>query len=140
MIFLALAWQLPALFTAVPVVNGLLPVKVTERVVPLLYFLVALVVMVLPTIVCLALGAAGVVTLLHRFSGYSALSVPDPEVKRMWQALGEGYALLATRFPAIPWPTKHVTINHGDDQDEHPGIPEPPPPPAAKNLQRIARL
>ena len=45
MAYIDLLWQLPAIFTAVPMLARLLPFRLPARAVPLFYFIVALIVL-----------------------------------------------------------------------------------------------
>ena len=90
MTYLSLAWQVPALFTAVPMVARLLPVKLPERAIPLLYVVVALIVFALPAEVCLAMGAAGVVSMVHVRLGENLTAIDPPGYARGREQAGAG--------------------------------------------------
>lgn len=153
--FIALAWQLPAGFTAVPLVHRLLPFRLPVRAIPLFYFLVLLVVLFLPVRIDLALGAAGLLTILHGRLGLELAGAEPPDMAKVRERAGEavsylalGYALLAERFPALHLPVRavrpaHASVEDGGAKDDDVGYQEPPSPPSPASspvVQRIARL
>ena len=149
MTYLSLAWQVPALFTAVPMVARLLPFKLPERAIPLLYVVVALIVFSLPAEVCLAFGAAGLVSLVHARLGESVAAIPAPDMPEVvnklavaWDRLVQGYGYL---LAVVPLGDKHATIIHDSPDDDDPGhdqgkYPEPPRPPESRPVSRIPSL
>lgn len=153
MTFLPLVWQLPAIFTAVPLVHRLLPFKLAARAIPLFYAVISWLVMAMPDRIDLGLAAAGIVTILHRKFGLS-LSTEEPadvQVAVAWcrnayqvmtnlLVLGFDSLSLATR------PSKDPTVhpdpgdgNPGDESPEHDEHPEPPkaPPEVIRRIQHL---
>jgi hypothetical protein len=143
MSFLQLAWQIPAIFTAVPMVARMLPFKLALRAVPLFYAIVSLVVMTMPDRIDLALAAAGLVTLLHNRVGVSVAGEEPPDMQAVGARLRSGYAvtvyLLSTAYDTIStwWMTGHLSLRsptvHDGPDDGKPrddDYQEPPPPPA----------
>jgi hypothetical protein len=79
--YLHLLYQLPAVFTGSVMVSRLLPFKLDKRYGPLLTFLVALCVLLLPVLPDMALALIWPVDLLHRFhkttvTGHEPVKVP----------------------------------------------------------------
>lgn len=147
---LALLWQLPAIFTAVPLVHRLLPFKLAARAIPLFYSVVSLLVMLLPGRVCLALAAAGLVTILHSKVGLSLSAEEPPDMQAVTARLRTAYDtisgllvlgyerlfLAAAGIPQVPI----VDDKPGDDNLEHDEHPDPPRPPQARITQRIPHI
>ena len=113
MAYIYLAWQVPALFTAVPMVARLLPFKLPERAIPLLYVVVALIVFALPAEVCLAMGAAGLVSMIHVRLGENLAAIPAPDMPGVanklalaWDRLVQGFGYL---LAVVPLGDKHAT-------------------------------
>jgi hypothetical protein len=144
-----LLWQVPAIFTAVPMVHRLLPFKLAARAIPLFYAVISWLVMAMPDRIDLGLAAAGLVTLLHNRVGLS-LSTEQPAdlaVAKTW--LRETYAsisgllVLGYEWVAATRPAVQDETVHDDDEDgksEHEKFPDPPKPPPGNVPQRIPRL
>ena len=149
MTYLSLAWQVPALFTAVPMVARLLPVKLPERAIPLLYVVVALIVFALPAEVCLAFGAAGLVSMIHVRLGENLAAIPAPDMPEVvgklalaWDRLVQGFGYL---LAVVPLGDKHAKSIHDSPDDDDPRhdqekYPEPPRPPETRPVSRIPSL
>ena len=149
MTYLSLAWQVPALFTAVPMVARLLPLNCPSRAVRVLYVVVALIVFALPAEMCLAMGAAGLISMIHVRLGENLASIPAPDMPGVvgklalaWDRLAQGYGYL---LAVVPLGDKHATSIHDsqdDDDTEHDQqeYPEPPRPPESRPVPRIPRL
>lgn len=140
-----LLWQLPAIFTAVPMVARLLPVKIPPRAVPLLYVVVSLVVMALPGRVCLALGAAGLVSMIHVRLGENLSATEPPDMTEVANKLALAWDYIVTHLPILPVHRRQVSVSHDTPEDASPEddvIPydEPPRPPEARITQRIPHL
>jgi hypothetical protein len=152
---LPLLWQLPAIFTAVPLVHRLLPFKLAARAIPLFYTIVSLVVMAVPDRLSLALAAAGLVSLAHNRLGILLAKDPPPDMKLVretvsnWSALAWDY--IVTHLPVSGFapgsvsrasrdqdPTVHDDSE--DDKSEDDSYQEPPKAPPDKIPQRIAHL
>lgn len=154
--FIDLAWQIPAIFTAVPMVARMLPFRLAPRAVPLFYFLVSLVVMALPDRIDLALAAAGLVTLLHQRVGLRVTGEEPPDMQEVAAKLRRGYAttvyllssgydrlaLLAGRLsgwvPTLPDPPDDGKPD--DDSSEDEDYQEPPVPPPGRIPKHIPDL
>lgn len=148
--FVDLAWILPAAFTAVPLVHRLLPFKLPERAYPLFYFLVTLVCFFLPCRVDLALGAAGLLSIIHlRFGEHLAKTEP-PDMQAVANSLALAWDHIVTHLPGWSARTHQVTIVHDDSEDDNPDdggadddnpdYQEPPKPPEQRATPRIAHL
>lgn len=147
---LALAWQVPAAFTAVPMVARMLPFKLPERAIPLMYFLVTWLCMVLPGSACLALGVAGLMSMLHVRLGEKVANVPPPDMAEVANKLALGWDYIVTHLPQLPVKGNRVSIVHDgpedatseDDgpEDENPGFQEPPPDSRPSVVSRIPPL
>lgn len=148
MSFLFLLWVLPAGFTAVPMLHRLLPFKLPERAIPLFYFLVVLLCMFLPCRVDLALGAAGLLSMIHLRFGESLAKTEPPNMSEVANHLALGWDYMVTHLPLLPVKGKQVTIVASDDEDDKPSDDvldddnqdyQPPPHPPDAGL-RIPRL
>jgi hypothetical protein len=138
---LALTWQVPAIFTAVPLVHRLLPFKLAARAMPLFYFLVSVLVMTLPGSVCLALGAAGLVSMLHSRVGVSLSTEPGPDMEAVANWIAVAWDYMVTHLPVLPTnKSKQVTIVDDDPEDGNTEYAEPPKPPERPIAQRIPHL
>lgn len=150
MSFLFLLWTLPAGFTAVPMVNRLLPFKLPERAIPLFYFLVVLLCMFLPCRVDLALGAAGLLSMIHLRFGESLAKTEPPDMSEVANHLALAWDYMVTHLPLLPVKGKQVTIVHDDSEDgnpededtedDNPDYQEPPHPPEEPIARRIEHL
>ena len=147
MTYLSLAWQVPALFTAVPMVARLLPFKLPERAIPLLYVVVALIVFALPAEMCLAFGAAGLVSMIHVRLGENLTAIDPPDMPKVANNLAVAWDWLVT-WQRLSWsraiPRKSASLDDiledddsGHDQGEYP---EPPRPPESRPVSRIPPL
>lgn len=145
---LPLVWQLPAVFTAVPLVHRLLPFKLAARAIPLFYSVVALIVMSLPDRLDLALAAAGLISLIHNRMGLRLSEDPAPDMQKVIESVSNAAALtwdyIVTNLQRLPLvvPPKAPTVHDkpGDDKPEHEEHPDPPAPPEGRIPQRIPRL
>jgi hypothetical protein len=145
---LDLLWQLPAVFTAVPLVHRLLPFKLAARAIPLFYAIVSLVVMAMPDRVDLALAAAGLISLIHNRMGLRLSEDPPPDMKQVREAVSNAGALawdyiVSYLQKARTAGSSQEPIVHDkpdDDNSEHEEFPDPPKPPEGKVTQRIPRL
>jgi hypothetical protein len=147
--FTALAWQLPAMFTAVPMLHRLLPFKLPERCYPLFYFLVCFVVIFLPGRVDLALGAAGLLSMIHVRLGEHMHQVDPPDMKEVANKLALGWDYIVTYLQRAPWsrispatrkaPTVHDRPDDDNSDDGSADYQEPPSPPE-QPIARIPRL
>ena len=140
-----LIYQLPAVFTAVPMVHRLLPFKLAARAIPLFYFIVALVVMALPSSVCVALGAAGLVSMLHIRLGENLANAEPPDMSEVMNKLALAWdhmVISLPRFLIVPVNGKvpETAMIHDDSEDDNPVFAEPPSPPEGKIPQRIPHL
>lgn len=151
MSYLSLLWQVPAIFTAVPLVHRMLPFKLAARAIPLFYAIVSLVVMTMPDRLDLALAAAGLVSLAHNRMGIRLAQDPPPDMKLVretvanWSALTWDY--ISTRLPRSLASRLEPILDDkpGDgnpedasSKDEH--YQEPPKPPDGKVPPRIPHL
>lgn len=142
--FLPLAWQIPAIFTAVPMVARLLPFKLALRAVPLFYTVISLLVMTMPDRIAMAMAAAGLVTLLHHRVGVSVTDGEPPDMREVSAKLRRAYAttvyLLSSAYDWLAVQAGRLsgmeqTIHGGpDDVNPEDGVPgkdysEPPPAP-----------
>ena len=149
MTFTSLAWQLPAMFTAVPMLHRLLPFKLPERAYPLFYFLVCLVVMFLPGRIDLALGAAGLLSMIHIRLGEHLSHVEPPDMQEVANkaALAWDYIavhLLSSRWPSLRRPGGKAPVSHDSPDDATPeddtGYQEPPKVPDEPIARTIPHL
>lgn len=136
-----LLYQLPAIFTAVPMLHRLLPFRLAERAIPLFYVIVSILVMAMPGGLCLALGAAGLVSYLHNRIGVrlSAEGPPDMAEVANKIALAWDYAVTRTSWIKVPVPSNVTTVDD-DAEDVKEAYQEPPSPPEARVAQRIPHL
>ncbi len=144
MSYIDLAWQVPAIFTAVPMLARMLPVKLPTRAIPLFYFVVSLVVMALPGSTCLALGAAGLVSMIHVRLGENLTATDPPDMRDVANKLALVWDYAVTHLPALPVRSGQDASIHElleDDNTEHDeeSYPEPPRPPG-KPVSRIPPL
>lgn len=143
---LHLLYQLPAAFTAVPMLARLLPFKLAERAIPLFYFLVCLLVMAMPGSVCLALGAAGLMSMLHVRLGERVSDIPGPDMAEVANKLALGWDYILTHLPRyliIPVSKAHSlhdAVEDDNSEDDSQAYQEPPHPPEATIAQRIPHL
>lgn len=150
MSFLFLLWVLPAGFTAVPMLHRLLPFKLPERAIPLFYFLVVLLCMFLPCRVDLALGAAGLLSMIHLRFGESLAKAEPPDMSEVANHLALAWDYMVTHLPLLPVKGTKSIIVHDDDEDDKPGddvldddnqdYQEPPKPPDEPIARRIPHL
>lgn len=146
MTYMSLLWQIPAIFTAVPMVARLWPVKLAARAVPLLYFAVSVVVMALPGSVCLALGAAGLVSMVHVRLGENVAATDPPDMQEVAGKLAVAWDYIVTHLPEIPGTRLHARSIHDSPEDDNPedtgpeAYQEPPRPPEATVVSRIPPL
>lgn len=140
---LALLWQVPALFTAVPMLHRLLPFRLAERAIPLFYVLVSVLVMALPGSLCLALGAAGLVSFLHNRIGLRLAVEAPPDMPEVVNKLALAWDYIVTHLPRS-WPPgttgKQEPIVHDDGEDDNPAYQEPPSPPKDRIRSHIPHL
>src|SRR6185437_2036543 len=145
---LDLLWQIPAVFTAVPLVHRMLPFKLAARAIPLFYAIVSLVVMALPDRLDLALAAAGLISLIHNRMGLRLSEDPPPDMKQVREAVSNASALtwdyIVTYLQKVrksgPSQEPIVHDDSDDDKSEHEEFPDPPKPPEGHVTQRIPRL
>lgn len=142
-----LLYQLPAIFTAAPMVARLLPFRLPKRVVPLFYFIVSLVVMLMPGRVDLALGAAGLISMLHLRLGENLANGEPPDMKEVANTLALGWDYIVTRLQALPISRVGPGTGHLDAPTVHDGTedgkeayPEPPSPPEERIRNHIPHL
>lgn len=143
MSLLPLVWQLPAIFTAVPMVSRLLPFKLAARAIPVFYFTVSLIVMAMPGRVDLALAAAGLISMLHLRLGENLTSTEPLDIKEVGNALFLAWDYIVTRLQELPVSRVKASKVHESPEDVKPkddSYQEPPRPPADKKLDRIPRL
>lgn len=150
MSFLFLLWVLPAGFTAVPMLHRLLPFKLPDRAIPLFYFLVVLLCMFLPCRVDLALGAAGLLSILHLRFGESLAKTEPPNMSEVANHLALGWDYFVTHLPTFGSKSPKTLTVHDDDEDDKPSddvldddnteYQEPPHPPPEPTLRRIPHL
>ena len=135
-----LAWQLPAVFTAVPMVHRLLPFRLPARALPLFYFIVALVVMALPGSVCIALGAAGLVSMIHIRLGENLANDAPPDMEEVMNKLALAWDYIVTHLPGKPVVPKPGAILHDSSEDDNTEYAEPPSPPEGRVVPHIPHL
>jgi hypothetical protein len=135
-----LLYQLPAIFAAVPMVHRLLPFSVAARAVPLMYFLVALVVMALPGSVCVALGAAGLIAMLHVRLGEHPSKVSPPDMEEVLNKFALAYDYIVGHLLVLTDRSKQEPIVDDSPEDGKPEHAEPPPPLEHPIRQHIPHL
>lgn len=131
-------------------VARLLPFKLAERAIPLFYVLVSLLVMAMPGSVCLALGAAGLLSMIHVRLGERIADIPGPDMTETANKIALGWDYIVTHLPVLPVRGKQlimidgelVDVNpeHDETEDDNQDYQEPPHPPEAKIAQRIPHL
>lgn len=142
MAYTDLLWQLPAIFAAVPMAHRLLPFAVPARARPLMYFVVSLVVMLMPGRVDLALGAAGLISMLHIRLGENPAHVAPPDMKEVANKLALGWDYLVKKTTSairLPVTSKEIIVDDGSG-DVNEAYQEPPPPPEHQIRQHIPHL
>jgi hypothetical protein len=141
---LALLWQVPAIFSAVPMIHRLLPFRLAERAIPLFYVLVSVLVMALPGSLCLALGAAGLVSYLHNQIGVRLSAEAPPDMAEVANKLAVAWDYIVTHLQMLPvnraTPAAYETTVDDDSEDVKEAYQEPPSPPEARVAQRIPHL
>lgn len=136
MIFLHLLYQIPAIFTACAALYYVLPFKLHARLLPLYMVVVSFFVMMLPVHYCLALGVAGLVTLLHKWFGVRFAQEEAPDVKGLWDKGVSAYGWLLSKIPErLQWPGRQTTYVHDDAEHD-----DPPHPPETVAKSRIPPL
>ena len=148
--FMSLLWIAPAIFTAVPMVGRMLPFKLPERAIPLFYFLVVLLCMFLPCRVDLALGAAGLLSILHLRFGESLAKAEPPNMSEVANHLALVWDYMITRLPRKSgWGSRSLIVHDEDEDveseddaldDDNTEYQEPPHPPDEPTLRRIPHL
>lgn len=142
--WLDLLYQVPAIFTAVPMVHRLLPFRLAERAIPLFYVLMSVLVMALPGSLCLALGAAGLVSFLHNRIGVRLSAEAPPDMAEVANKIALAWDYIVThlpRFLIVPvFPDLRKPMVHDDAEDDKEPYQEPPSPPEGKIPQRIPHL
>ncbi len=133
MTYLSLAWQVPAIFTAVPMVHRLLPFRLAARAIPLFYVIVSVLTMLLPTQVCLAMGAAGLVSWVHARMGLGLSDDPGPDMNETIGKLMTWWESVVTYLQTLPWSRvrpapKDASPEDGDTEDDILPFQEPPRP------------
>ena len=140
-----LLYQLPAIFTAVPMVHRLLPFRLAERAIPLFYVIVSVLVMALPGGLCLALGAAGLVSYLHNRIGVRLSAEAPPDMAEVANKLALTWDYIVTHLPSRflipvrPGGNQDSTVDDSSE-DVKEAYQEPPSPPEARVAQRIPHL
>lgn len=147
---LALTWQLPAAFTAVPLVHRLLPFKLSSRALPLFYFLVTWLCMALPDSACLALGAAGLLSMIQIRLGENLANSPGPDMAEVANRIALAWDYIVTHLPQLPVKGKQVHSIHDaveddnpddeESEDEQTAYQEPPQDARATVVSRIPHL
>src|ERR1700761_9522886 len=143
MAYIDLLWQLPAIFTAVPMLARLLPFRLPARAVPLFYFIIALIVMAVPGYVCLALGAAGLISAIHLRLGEKLTAIDPPDMSEVANKLALAWDYIVTHLPdrlRLSHKTSEVPSVDDSPEDDNLDYAEPPRPPEAKITQRIPHL
>jgi hypothetical protein len=149
MAYTDLLWQIPAVFTAVPMAARMLPCRLAARAVPLFYFIVAVVVMALPGGICLALGAAGLVSMIHVRLGENISATDPPDMKEVAGKLALGWDYIVTHLQMLPWsrvdPGFRSRSIHDSPDDDNPDdnnreYHDPPRPPGPPPVSRIPPL
>jgi len=150
MSFLFLLWVLPAGFTAVPMLHRLLPFKLPERAIPLFYFLVVLLCMFLPCRVDLALGAAGLLSMIHLRFGESLAKTEPPDMSEVANHLALAWDYMMTHLPRLTVKVQQPLTVHDGPEDDNPEddnpeddnseYQEPPHPPPDASTLRIPHL
>jgi hypothetical protein len=129
-------------------VARLWPVKLADRAIPLLYVVVSLIMMAMPAYVCLAFGAAGLVSMVHAHLGESVASIPPPDMKETIGKLYLGWDRVVQHLQTLPWsridPRRSTSMDAllDDDspEDDQREYQEPPRPPEATPVSRIPPL
>lgn len=98
-----LLYIVPAIFSGSTLLSYLSPVKVSARLVPLLTFITALIVLALPLSIDLALAVVPAVAVLHRFFGVS-LSGHAPLGVTNLLRMGKGLQTEITEFASKAYP------------------------------------
>ena len=142
---LHLLYQVPAIFTAVPMVHRLLPFKLPERAIGLFYVLVSVLVMAMPGSLCLALAAAGLVSYLHNSIGVRLSTEAPPDMAEVANKLALTWDYIVThlpKFPVIPVPpgSNQEPIVHDEPEDGKEPYQEPPSPPEDRIRKHIPKL
>lgn len=150
---LPLLWQIPAVFTAVPLVHRLLPFRLAARAIPLFYTVISWLVMMMPDRIDLGLAAAGLITLLHRRLGVTLATEEPADVQVLVTWLRDTYQVMANLLVLgydyasraaprnthlVQDPTVHDKPEDGKPEDD--GYQEPPKAPPGKITQRIPHL
>lgn len=147
---LPLLWQVPAIFTAVPMIARLLPFKLATRAIPLFYTLVSLVVMTMPDRLDLALAAAGLVSYLHQHVGVRLSAEEPPDMQEVADKLRRGYDVMANLLVmgyervsraaprnSVQDPTLHDEPDDGNPEHEYSEPPKAPPEKIPKHIPRL---
>lgn len=125
-------------------VHRMLPVKLAQRAIPLFYFIVSLAVMALPGRVDLALGAAGLISMIHVRLGENLAHGDPPDMQEVFGKLYLGWDYIVKYLQTLPVsrvrPVSKEPTVHDDAEDDNPGYQEPPSPPEAKKVSRIPQL
>lgn len=137
---LALLWQVPAIFTAVPMLHRLLPFRLAERAIPLFYVLVSVLVMALPGSLCLALGAAGLVSFLHNRIGLRLAVEAPPDMAEVVNKLALAWDYIVTHLPVLPVGTQQSPTVDDGPEDVKEAYQEPPSPPEDRIRSHIPHL
>lgn len=142
-----LLYQVPAIFTAVPMVHRLLPFKLPARALPLFYFIVSFMVMLMPGRICLALGAAGLISMLHIRLGENLANASPPDMKEVANALALGWDYIVTHLQMLPISRVDPATGrlkapmvHDSSEDGNQDYAEPPPVPEHKIRQHVPHL
>lgn len=135
-----LLYQLPAIFTAVPMLHRLLPFRLAERAIPLFYVIVSVLVMALPGSLCLALGAAGLVSYLHNRIGVRLTAESPPDMAEVANKLALAWDYIVTHLPALPVKGQQEPIVHDSPEDGKEAYQEPPSPPEERIRSHIPHL
>jgi hypothetical protein len=137
-----LLYQVPAIFSAVPMIHRLLPFRLAERAIPLFYVIVSVLVMALPGSLCLALGAAGLVSYLHNLIGVRLSAEAPPDMAEVANKLALAWDYIVTHLQMLPVnrATSDATTLDGDPEDVKEPYQEPPSPPEERIRSHIPRL
>jgi hypothetical protein len=137
---LALLWQVPAIFTAVPMVHRLLPFKLPERAIGLFYVLMSVVVMALPGSLCLSLAAAGLVSFLHNRIGVRLSAEAPPDMAEVANKLALAWDYIVTHLPVLPVKVQQAPMVDDNPEDVKEPYQEPPSPPEDRIRSHIPHL
>jgi hypothetical protein len=137
---LHLLYQVPAIFTAVPMVHRLLPFKLPERAIALFYVLVSVLVMALPGSLCLSLAAAGLVSFLHNRIGVRLSTETPPDMAEVANKLALAWDYIVTHLPVLPVKIQQPPTVDEDPEDVKEPYQEPPSPPEDRIRNHIPRL